>query len=303
LLVAAFVTTGPNLTRLVESDPVAAAQPDPAALAALADLHLPPAANARVEKWMRRFRTTERVTFETYLSRESVYGPLIREKLRERDMPSELVYLAMIESGFLPGATSTLGAGGVWQFMSATARQFGLRVDWWVDERRDPVRATTAALDYLQFLHERYGSWHLAAAAYNTGYGRVDRLLGRRPGGGAVDVALSWTVIEQLPRETRDYIAKFVAATTLAHESERHTFAFDPQDTYMFERVWVPGGTSLARVAREVGLDDVELRSLNPHLLRGVTPPGVSYELRIPMGSVEDVMGSWGVTVGRASDD
>jgi len=257
----------------------------------LPTVHLPIEVNERVERWMRRFLTTDRRTFEIFLSRESIFSPIIRSKLQEREMPQDLLYLAMIESGFSTRATSPVGAGGVWQFMSPTARQYGLRVDRWVDERRDPVRATDAALDYLQWLHARYDSWYLAAAAYNAGPGRVDQVLrkhakGKKKG----DEAIYWEIIDHLPRETRDYVPKMLAAMTLAREVGRYGLKVDPQSAYEFERVWVPGNTSLATVASSVGLPVTQLRELNPHLLRGVTPPGTSYGLRVPVGWIPEVM-------------
>jgi membrane-bound lytic murein transglycosylase D len=261
---------------------------------ALAGILLPLEVNDRVEKWMRRFMTTDRRTFEVFLSRENIFASLIRGKLRERQMPEDLLYLAMIESGFSTRATSQVGAGGVWQFMSPTARQYGLRVDPWVDERRDPVKATDAALDYLGWLHERYGSWFLAAAAYNAGPGRVDRILKKHADGKKGDEDIYWEIIEHLPKETRDYVPKMLAALTLAQESGRYGFEVEPQKAYEFDRVWVPGGTSLSTVASKVGIELSELRDLNPHLVRSVTPPGTAYGLRVPLGASPRVMAALG---------
>jgi membrane-bound lytic murein transglycosylase D len=259
---------------------------------ALAGIHV----NDRVLGWMRRFLTTDRRTFEVFLSREGAFASLIRGKLAERGMPENLLYLAMIESGFSTRATSPVGAGGVWQFMSPTAKQYGLRVDRWVDERRDPVKATDAALDYLQWLHDRYDSWYLAAAAYNAGHGRVDRVLRRYADGMKGDEDIYWEIIEHLPRETREYVPKMLAASALAAEAERYGFEVRPQAAYEYERVWVPGGTTLASVAAEVGFEVSELRELNPHLIRSVTPPGTSYGLRVPVGRTHDVMAALGST-------
>ena len=250
--------------------------------------------NDRVLKWMRRFLSTDRRTFEVFLSRGGAFSDLILDKLEERGMPEEVLYLAMIESGFSTKATSQVGAGGVWQFMSPTAKQYGLRVDRWVDERRDPVKATDAALDYLDWLHDRYDSWFLAAAAYNAGYGRVDRIVKKYADGQKGDEDIYWEIIEHLPRETRDYVPKMLAATALAKEAERYGFDVRPHEAYEFERVWVPGGTSLASVAKEVGIDVALLKELNPHLIRSVTPPGTSYGLRVPVGRTHDVMAAMG---------
>jgi membrane-bound lytic murein transglycosylase D len=178
--------------------------------------------------------------------------------------------------------------------MGPTAEQYGLRVDRWVDERRDPVKATDAALDYLQFLQERYDSWFLAAAAYNAGYGRVDKVLKKHAGGAKGDEDIYWEIIDHLPRETREYVPKMLAAWALAQEAERYGFQVRPHKAYEFDRVWVPGGTSLASVANQIGIEGSLLRELNPHLLRGATPPGPSYALRVPVGRTEDVMAALG---------
>ncbi len=297
------------------TDPVA----DERALPSVADAplpRLPMEINERVRYWMKRFRTDQRWSFERFLTREGLYGSLIRDKLRERGMPEELLYLAMIESGFSSGATSSVAAVGLWQFMGPTARQYGLRVDQWVDERRDPVKATDAALDYLQWLHDRYESWYLAAAAYNAGPGRVDRVLRRRPSvatasadgeAAAGDEDLYWSIQHDLPRETREYVPRMLAATLLARDADLNGFDVTPARPYEFDRVWVPGGTSLGVVARAVGSEAAMLRALNPHLVRGVTPPGASYPLRIPVGTTQRVVaalggGPWG-RFHRADDD
>ncbi len=270
---------------------------------------LPMEVNERVQYWLERFTTDQRVTFATYLAHEGVFGDLIREKLRSRGMPEELLYLAMIESGFQVRATSQVSAAGVWQFMGPTAQAYGLRIDEWVDERRDPIEATEAALDYIQFLHDRYGSWYLAAAAYNAGPSRVDRAL-RRGGdagnGEAGEEDIFWDIQHHLPRETREYIPRMIAAAMLAREAEAYGFGEVVRESaYAFDRVWVPGGTTLSRVAAAVGTDQRVLRTLNPHLIRSTVPPGSSYALRVPVGSARQVVaaiggGPWGT---RATDD
>ncbi|MCH7533638.1 MAG: lytic transglycosylase domain-containing protein [Gemmatimonadetes bacterium] len=251
---------------------------------------LPLHVNARVERWMKRFQTTERATFETLLKQRSVYDELVRGKLRERGMPEELLYLAMMESGLKPRAVSRVSAVGLWQFMSPTALQYGLRVDEWVDERRDPVRATDAALDYLQWLHGRFGSWYLTAAAYNAGPGRVERVLRRHAEGRTGDEDIYWEVLDHLPRETREYVPRLVAATILGEEAEAYGFVVEFADPYRFDRVFVPGGTTLVRVAAGLGVDERLLRDLNPHLVRGVTPPGEMYGVRVPVGDARRVV-------------
>ncbi len=251
---------------------------------------LPLHVNARVQRWLDRFQTTQKDAFQRLLERRGVYGPLIREKLRKRGMPEELLYLAMMESGLSPWAVSKVSAVGLWQFMTPTAEQFGLRVDEYVDERRDPVAATDAALDYLEWLHDHFGSWYLAAAAYNAGPGRVERVLHRHAEGRTGEENLYWEVLDHLPRETREYVPRLVAATILADEADRAEnvdvlgFTASTVEPYRFDRVFVPGATPLSRVAKALGIDARVLRNLNPHLIRGITPPGETYGVRVPVG-------------------
>jgi membrane-bound lytic murein transglycosylase D len=256
----------------------------------LLDSRLPMQVNQRVEDWVHRFLTTHRSQMEEYLVREGLYGDMIREKLRRRDMPEELLYLAMIESGFQHSAVSPAAASGVWQFLGATARAYGLVVDGWVDERRDPVRATDAALDYLGELHQEFGSWYLAAAAYNAGPLRVSRALARNGLGDGGDEAFYWDIIQDLPRETREYVPKLLAATLLAQQAEHFGLEAEPSLPYLFDRVLVPGGTSLVQVARTLDVSASLLRELNPHLIRGVTPPGRSFPVRVPQGESHRVV-------------
>lgn len=259
---------------------------------------LPLHMNERVEKWIDRFTNAQRPAFQRLLDRKGLYEGLIRQKLRERGMPEELLYLAMMESGLSTRAVSSASAVGLWQFMSPTARQFGLRVDEWVDERRDPVRATDAALSYLEWLHDRYGSWYLAAAAYNAGPGRVDRELRRHAQGRTGDENLYWEILAHLPRETREYVPRLVAATFVAEGATEFGFDTTSMDPYRFERVFVPGGTSLSRIARNLDLELRVLQDLNPHLIRGSTPLREIYPVRVPLGASLRVVASLG-RVGR----
>lgn len=279
------------------SDPVEADPEDVgASSAAVLGRPLPLHVNERVTRWMERFRTDQRAAFERLLQRRGAYDDMIRRKLRDHDMPEELLYLAMMESGLLPRAVSSASAVGLWQFMSPTALQYGLRVDEWVDERRDPVRATNAALDYLDWLHTRYGSWYLAAAAYNAGPGTVDRVLALHAGGRTGDEDLYWEVLDHLPRETREYVPRLVAATLLAEHAEREGFDVGATGPYRYDRVFVPGGTSLWRVSTALGVEYAVVRSLNPHLIQGATPPNETYPIRVPVGTAPKVVAA----VGRA---
>lgn len=274
----------------VELSPLAVVLPDAGAFP-----DLPEDGQARVNYWVRRFTTDQRGTFELFLTQETVFGELIREKLTARDMPEKLLYLAMIESGLRPRATSRVEAAGVWQFMGPTAEAYGLRVDHWVDERRDPVKATDAALDYLQWLHEQYDSWYLAAAAYNAGPTRINRLLKRIGWDGEDGDALYWEIRDLLPMETREYVPRMLAAAFLARGDHDHDFQQVKQkDAYSFDRVWVPGGTALHEVADRLGVERNVVWALNPHLTQGRTPPGEAYPLRVPDGSAFQVVATLG---------
>ena len=259
--------------------------------------------NARVERWLQAFQTTRRAEFEHLLRRRELFSEMIRAKLRERGMPEELLYMAMIESGMSPYAVSRVSAVGLWQFMSPTALQYGLRVDEYVDERRDPIRATDAALDYLDWLHNRFGSWYLAAAAFNAGPGRVERILHRHADGRVGDEDIYWQVLEHLPRETREYIPKLVAVTLLANDADAVGFAATDVEPYRYENVFVPGGTRLAQVAAALGVDRRILADLNPHLTKGVTPPNEIYGVRVPVGESAAVVAEMASNTPRRADD
>jgi len=253
--------------------------------ALLLQQRLPMQVNERVELWVQRFLTTHRAQMEEYLVREGLYGDMIREKLRQRGMPQELIYLAMIESGFQTSARSSAAATGVWQFLGATARAYGMVVDGWVDERRDPVRATDAALDYLEALYQEFGSWYLAAAAYNAGPQRVSAALARQGKENGGDEALYWLIIQDLPRETQEYVPKLLAAALLGQQAAHFGLETERSHPYLFENLMVPGGTPLSEVAIQIGASASLVRELNPHLVRGMTPPGAPHPVRVPLGT------------------
>ncbi len=256
----------------------------------LADVEFPIELNERIEQWKLRFSTTDKPAFEETLSRAGLYSDMIRGKLRARGMPTELFYLAMIESGFLNHARSLVSATGMWQFMDPTARAYGLRIDAYVDERRDPVRATDAALDYLSDLYQQYGSWYLAAAAYNAGPTRVSLAVARHSDGRAGDESLYWEIVDHLPAETAQYVPKLLAATYLARDAALFDLEVTLADPYVYDLVWAPGATSLAGIEETMGLPHNRMRELNPQLIRGITPPGTIYPLRVPVGQAFEVI-------------
>jgi len=288
ILVAGGLTL-PSLSPFSSSVDEAVVPPrsDSPAETVIADLPLE--MNEGVRRWMGAF-LEDPEAFQAILDRKARYSAMMREELESRSMPRGLLYLALIESGYSNRATSELEAAGVWQMMAPTATALGLRIDGWVDERRDPVRATAAALDYLEQLYGEFGSWYLAAAAYNCGPTRVAQALRSVPEPHGEEVI--WEILPALPPETRRFIPRLVAAAHLASDPERFGLQKPGGIPYRYDRVFVPGGTSLVTVSRTLGVTSLALRELNPHLLRGVTPPGVSYPIRVPVGESPRVVAS-----------
>ena len=181
----------------------------------------------RVDSWVGRFTSDLKRSFATYMDRMDNYGSMITSKLAQRGMPQDLIYLAMIESGFNPKAKSPAQASGIWQFIGETGRRYGLTVTRKVDERNDPAKATDAALSYLADLHERFGSWYLAAAAYNTGENRVGRIMREVTGSERGTDADYYRIANRLPQETRDYVPKLIAAARIAKAPQQYGFDTD----------------------------------------------------------------------------
>jgi peptidoglycan lytic transglycosylase D len=247
-----------------------------------------PAVNQQpVKFFVDRFTTSRRDVVGLWFRRSPQYLGMILPVFRSRGLPDELAYTAMIESGFNPRAVSRVGAKGLWQFMAPTARLYGLRVDRWVDERLDPEKSTVAAAAYLRDLHTRYGSWELAQAAYNAGAVTVDRAVRKT---GSTDF---WTLAKTklLKRETKDFVPAIHAVVVIGRDPNQ--YGFEPKGTTTwpeFDLVTVPAGTDLRKVASASGISFQELRALNPTLIRGITPPGKTWEVRVPSGASESVV-------------
>lgn len=236
-------------------------------------------------QWIERYAVRESDWFAAYLSRMSRYSPMVDSVLESMDAPSSLRYLPIVESGYSPWAVSHVSAAGMWQFMAPVARSFGMQVDRIVDERLDPVRATPAAIEYLVALEQRFGSWFLALAAYNGGPTRVSRLIRRHAPLSPLSDSLFLVIRPHLPRETREFIPKFLAAAALAQAPERYGVVSDPPEPVLaFDEVTVPDATTLDVIAQAAGVTEDEIRNLNPQLVRGVTPRGRATSLRIPPG-------------------
>jgi membrane-bound lytic murein transglycosylase D len=242
--------------------------------------------NDQVRYFVDRFTGERREAVDLWLSRAGRYLGMIRDILRRNGLPEDLAFTAMIESGFNPLAVSHAGAKGLWQFMAATARRYGLRVDQWVDERLDPEKATGAAAAYLRDLHGMFGSWTLAQAAYNAGEMRVIRALRVT---GENDF---WPLMrtQHLARETKDFVPQIQAAVVIGRDPGRYGFSVKDLDPIQVERVAVPPSTDLTRLAAAAGMPSQTLRGLNPGLVKGITPPGAPYEVQIPAERRHDVL-------------
>ena len=244
--------------------------------------------HARVAQYVGVFTGRARAYMEQSISRGTRFDAMLRRKFRESGLPEDMTYLALIESSYSPHAYSRAAAVGIWQFMAPTARGIGMRVDWWVDERRDPMRSTDGAIDFLTDLHDAYGSWYLAAAAYNGGPGRVSRGLKRfseeMDGSEGEDRFFALAEQKYLPSETKAYVPRLIAAAMIAKEPIRYGLHVDTLPAYAYDSVTVSGGTSLAAVAKASGSTLDEIKDLNPHFLRGVAPPGEVSEMRVPIG-------------------
>ena len=222
-----------------------------------------------------------------WLERLGKYGPMIQAKLAERGMPQDLIWLATIESGLDPNAYSSADAAGLWQFIEETGERHGLEVTEYVDERRDPIAATDAALDYLKKLNNRFGgSWYLAAAGYNTGENRVERIVREKAGGRFGDESVFWQIAKHLPSETRDYVPVMLAMGHIGKDPAKYGFSnLQMQEALQFGEMKVPGGTPLSDVAKQIGVEAEVLYELNPHLIRKQTPPGREWNVRVPVTS------------------
>lgn len=244
---------------------------------------------ARVEHYVARFSGDASQYIAERLSAGTKYNAMIRAKLRAAGIPEEFVYLALIESGYDPDAYSSAAAVGMWQFMTSTARGVGMRVDWWIDERRDPVRETDAAVKFLVYLRGQFGSHYLAAAAYNGGPGRVSRGLTKYAAKIADDDLedrfFTLASSNALRTETKEYVPQLIAAALIGRDPRRYGIRIDTQPPFTYDTVPVPARTGLKAVALACGAETATVGSMNGKVLRGMTPPdGPAVWLRVPTG-------------------
>ena len=239
-----------------------------------------------VARWLNRWRTAGRGPVRDGLKQMGRYEDYIDAELAARDLPPSLRYLPLIEAGYDHLAVSPAGAAGLWQLMPGTARSLGLEVNSLVDQRFDAHAATRAALDYLVALHDRFECWFLALAAYNAGPTRIERVIRRHGGTRPRNDALFGHIRDVLPRETRDYVPKFLASVRLAGDlSVTGSAASEKDPPERFDVVRVEGAASADVLAEAAGITEDEIRTLNPHLRIGLVPAGRSTRLRIPVGA------------------
>ncbi len=237
---------------------------------------IPIVVNEKVENCIIYFQTIARDFFQSALTRSGKYTPIMSRILQEEGLPTDLIYLPLIESGYKTNAYSWAKATGPWQFISSTGKHYGLYRNWWYDERRDFERSTRAAARYLSFLYSRYDDWYLALSAYNAGEGRIDRATKK-------ENTKDYWRLKSIARETRDYVPLFLAATIIGKNPEKYGFTAYYDECLEYETVTVGKCVDLRHVASAIGTTHEYLQHLNPELLRNITPPGIeAYRLRIP---------------------
>ena len=249
------------------------------------DFDIPIVINAQVEQFIQYFQTTIKNTFSNWLARSEKYIPFMTNLLKENGLPEDLVYMALIESGFNPNAYSRSKASGPWQFIYLTGKRYGLKANWWVDERRDPEKSTIAAAKYLKDLYDMFECWYLAAAGYNAGEGKIANAMKRYK----TEDFWELTKYRYLKKETKDYVPQMIAAALIAKEPEKYGFVnIEYQEPLQYDKVEVPELTDLRLIAQACEISVEELRALNPELLRWCTPPDTpKYEIKIPFGTKE----------------
>lgn len=245
------------------------------------DLDVPVVRTPKVDRHVQFFSFHIRDRFEQWLNRLERHRPMVQSIFAEFNLPLDLIFLSLVESGFNTNAVSRAKAVGPWQFIKSTGKVYGLRVDQWIDERRDPVKSTLAAAQYLRDLYHLFGSWPLAMAAYNAGERKVERALARRQGADFWDL----TDTKLLKRETKEYVPRFLAATLIAKNPGRFGLTVTAQTPVEYEEVLIIRPLHLRTAAKAAGVPYEELKALNPELRKDLTPPDPTYILKVPVGS------------------
>ena len=251
------------------------------------DGHIPLVRTKQVDQYINYFQTKGRKQFQIWLDRYVKYKDLILPILKEHEMPEELMYLAMIESGLNPKAYSKAKASGMWQFIYSTGKTYGLNRDWYRDERRDPVKATHAACKYLNDLYTLFDNWYLTLAAYNCGEGRVLRA-------SKLHQTYDFWQMHSLPRETRNYIPYFLSAAIIARTPEAYGFKVPKNiKPFRYETISLEKSADIAVLARVAGLKPNVLREYNPELRQSATPTEAGYQLKLPVESKKGFIAAW----------
>ena len=251
------------------------------------DGHIPLVRNKQVDQFITYFTTTKgRKQFAIWLKRYEEYKNLILPILKEHEMPEELMILAMIESGLNPKAYSRANASGMWQFIYSTGKSYGLKRDWYVDERRDFIKSTHAACEYLKDLNDQFDNWYLALAAYNCGAGRVSRA-------SRLHQTYDFWQMHSLPRESRNYIPYYLAAAIIAKDPGKYGFKVPKVKPFEYEEVVLENSADLAVLARVAGIKVKKLRNYNPELRQSATPTDSPYLLKLPKGKKEQFLARW----------
>lgn len=244
--------------------------------------HLPIELNAHTFRFMRIYLTSNKNYLKTVVERSYYFVPMMQRVFKEEGLPEELIYLPVIESGFVLSAISPKKATGPWQFMSYTGKIFGLQNDWWHDERMDPEKSTRAAARFLKDLYRSYGDWYLALAAYNCGPGRVSRAIRKT---GTRDF---WKLCDPqgkiLPKETQNYVPKYLASIAVIMNMDSFGFgAVNKCDPLLYDTITVPDSTDLQIIAKCSGTNMESIRFLNPELKQWATPPErTNFQVKIP---------------------
>ena len=245
--------------------------------------------NEYVNKHLTYYTVKRPEVMQKWLQRSKKYFPMMKRIFREEGVPTELVHLSMIESGLNPTARSWASAVGMWQFIQATGSVYGLEVNWWMDERRDPEKATRAAAQHLKDLYDIWGDWYLAIANYNISPRGLKRAI--RAGGGEKDY---WSAYAHLPRETQGYIPGFIATTMIDLNAEAFGFNDDFEtDVYDYDVAEVDPLMPLNKLADAANITKEKLKDYNPELLRWATPPGSAYPLKLPSGTKEKFLANY----------
>ena len=244
------------------------------------DGHIPLVRNKSVDQFISYFQNKGRRQFEIWLDRYYQYGPMLERILNEYELPEELAYLAMIESGLNPKAYSRAKATGMWQFMYSTGKKYGLQRNWYIDERRDPEKATHAAAKFLLDLYKEFDHWYLALAAYNGGPGRVHRAT-------RLHQTSDFWQLHSLPRETRNYNPYYLAAAIISSDPTSYGFKTPKTKPHKYEVVEIQQSADLAVLANSAGTSLKTLKAYNPELRQSATPVEVTYQLKIPVGKTD----------------